>query len=134
MAARQRAAGAAAAQRRVDVRGRVRAALRVRQPIAVVGHERVDRLLRAVEDRLRGKRPITSAAATTIPKTQVSRPWMSLTALFSGLSSGPNISFWYMVSRYIAERMTAVAEMAPISLGAGKKPIMRRRRPGLVRR
>ena len=43
---------------------------------------------------------------------------------FSGLSSGPNISFWYIVSRYIAARITAVAESAPISLGAGKYPTM----------
>jgi len=47
-----------------------------------------------------------------------------LTTLFSGLSSGPNISFWYIVSRYIAARMTADAEIAPISFGAGKKPTM----------
>ena len=67
-----------------------------------------------------GQMPSTSAATTMMPNTQVSRPWMSRTVLFSGLSSGPNISRWYMVSRYMAARITAVVDSAPISLGAGK--------------
>ncbi len=71
-----------------------------------------------------GKMPSASAATTMMPNTQVSRPRMSRTARFSALSSGPNISFWYIVSRYIAARITAVAEIAPISLGIGKNPLM----------
>src|SRR5262245_66356594 len=71
-----------------------------------------------------GAMPITRAATTTIPNTQVSRPWMSRTLRFSALSSGPNMILWYIVSRYIAARITAVAEIAPISFGSGKKPVI----------
>src|SRR6185436_16580341 len=64
-----------------------------------------------------GKRPSSNAAATTKPKTTVSRPLMSLTVLFLGLSSGPKKTFWYMVRRYMAARITAVAESAVIQKG-----------------
>ena len=58
----------------------------------------------------------------TIPNTQVSRPCRSRNdaALFSALSSGPNISFWNMVSKYIAARITALADRIASALEPGR--------------
>ncbi len=70
----------------------------------------------------------------TIPKTQVSRPWRSRNdaALFSALSSGPNITFWNMLSRYIAARITALAEMMASTFDTGQVLADAGEAPGLV--
>ena len=132
---RSGAAGATAGQRRVDVRAGASGCARAScQPIAVAGDERVAPTSPSGRGSAAAQMPITSAATTTMPNTQVSRPWMSRTCrLVLRLVERPEhqlLVHGEQVHRRQDDR--AWPRWRASSVGAGKKPAMPARCPGLV--